>query len=100
VDGSSTNSVEIRGQRERGPGGGSPLVRGSVQFAIRFDFVKLSGCRGLLRIIFHGTVNSVQLCQNLGISRGGGFEHHNPPPSVRHCLSLSVMLTTGTETNP
>jgi len=26
---SSTNSVEDRGQRERGSGGGSPLVRGS-----------------------------------------------------------------------
>jgi hypothetical protein len=29
----STNSVEDRGQRERGSGGGSPLVRGSTQFA-------------------------------------------------------------------
>jgi hypothetical protein len=27
--GGSTNSVEDRGQRERGSGGGSPLVRGS-----------------------------------------------------------------------
>ena len=27
--GDSTNSVEDRGQRERGSGGGSPLVRGS-----------------------------------------------------------------------
>jgi hypothetical protein len=26
--GASTNSVEDRGQRERGSGGGSPLVRG------------------------------------------------------------------------
>jgi hypothetical protein len=31
--GCSTNSVEDRGQRERGSGGGSPLVRGSTQFA-------------------------------------------------------------------
>jgi hypothetical protein len=31
--GVSTNSVEDRGQRERGSGGGSPLVRGSTQFA-------------------------------------------------------------------
>jgi hypothetical protein len=31
--GGSTNSVEDRGQRERGSGGGSPLVRGSSQFA-------------------------------------------------------------------
>jgi len=27
--GGSTNAVEDRGQRERGSGGGSPLVRGS-----------------------------------------------------------------------
>jgi hypothetical protein len=44
--GGSTNSVEDRGKKERGYGGGSPLVRGCAQFAIRFDFVKLSGCRG------------------------------------------------------
>jgi hypothetical protein len=31
--GVSTNSVEDRGQRERGSGGGSPLVRGSAQFS-------------------------------------------------------------------
>jgi hypothetical protein len=31
--GGSPNSVEERGQRERGSGGFSPLVRGSTQFA-------------------------------------------------------------------
>jgi hypothetical protein len=31
--GMSTNSVEDRGQREWGSGGGSPLVRGSTQFS-------------------------------------------------------------------
>jgi hypothetical protein len=31
--GGSTNSVEDRGQREQGSGGGSPLVTGSTQFA-------------------------------------------------------------------
>jgi hypothetical protein len=31
--GGSTNSVEDRGQRERGSGGISPLVRGSTHFA-------------------------------------------------------------------
>ena len=46
-EGSSTNSVEDRGQRERGSGGGSPLVRGSggscnlVQ-EISFHIVKFS----------------------------------------------------------
>jgi hypothetical protein len=33
VRASSTNSVEDRGQRERGYGSGSPLVRGFAQFA-------------------------------------------------------------------
>jgi hypothetical protein len=33
LEGGSTNSVEDRGQRERGSGGGRPLVRGSAQFA-------------------------------------------------------------------
>jgi hypothetical protein len=31
--GGSTNSVEDRGQRERGSGGGSPLVKSSTKFA-------------------------------------------------------------------
>jgi hypothetical protein len=31
--GGSTNSVEDRGKRERRSGGGSPLVRGTTQFA-------------------------------------------------------------------
>ena len=45
--GSSTNSVEDRGQRERGSGGGSTLIRGSggscnlVQ-EISFNIVKFS----------------------------------------------------------
>ena len=45
--GGSTNSIEDRGQRERGSGGGSPLVRGSggscnlVQ-EISFHMVKFS----------------------------------------------------------
>ena len=45
--GGSTNSVEDRGERERGSGGGSPLVRGSggscnlVQ-EISFHMVKIS----------------------------------------------------------
>ena len=43
----STNSVEDRGQRERGSGGGSPLVRGyrgSCNFVqeISFHIVKFS----------------------------------------------------------
>jgi len=44
VRGGSTNSVENRGQRERGPGGGNPVVRGS------------GGCRNLLQEISFHTV--------------------------------------------
>ena len=45
--GDSTNSVEDRGQRERGYGGGSPLVRGYVGSCnlvqeISFHIVKFS----------------------------------------------------------
>jgi len=45
--GVSTNSVEDRGQRERGSGGGSPLVRGSGRSCnlvqeISFHIVKFS----------------------------------------------------------
>ena len=53
--GGSTNSVEDRGQRERGSGGGSPLVRGSggscslVQ-EISFHIVKFSLIFGTLRL--------------------------------------------------
>jgi hypothetical protein len=34
--GGSTNTVEDKGQRERGSGAGSPLFRGSAQFANEF----------------------------------------------------------------
>jgi len=45
--GVSTNSVEDRGQRERGCGGGSPLVRGSGSICnlvqeMSFHIVKIS----------------------------------------------------------
>ena len=45
--GGSTNLVEDRGQRERGSGGGSPLVRGSAGSCnlvqeISFHIVKVS----------------------------------------------------------
>ena len=42
VWGGSTNSVEDRGQRERGSGGGSPLVRdsgGSCNLVQKFHFI-------------------------------------------------------------
>jgi hypothetical protein len=78
-EGGSTNSVEDRGQRERGSGGGSPLVRDCAQFAIRFDFVKLSGCSGFLRMYFARNWefdSALSKLRNFG--RGGGVEPPNP----------------------
>jgi hypothetical protein len=95
--GGSTNSVEDRGQREGGSGGGSPLVRGSAQFAIQF----LLGCYGC---IFHGPGNSGQLCQNFGISGGGGCLNTPPHPkdapaslSIR-TARMNYIITMGSET--
>jgi hypothetical protein len=79
--GCSTNSVEDRGQRERRSGSSSPLIRGSAQFTIRFDFVKLSGCRGLLRMYFPRNWACGSALSKLRVSGGGGgVEHPNPPP--------------------
>jgi hypothetical protein len=78
--GGATNSVEERGQRERGSGGGSPLIRGSAQFAIRFDFVKLSGCRGLLQMYFPRNWEFGSALSKLGNFGGGlGLNPRNPP---------------------
>jgi hypothetical protein len=76
--GGSTNSVEDRRQRERGSGGDSPLVRGSAQFAIRFDFVKLSGCRGCVRMYCprNWEFGSALPTRQNG---GGGVEPPKPP---------------------
>jgi len=58
--GGSTNSVEDRAQRERGSGGGSPLVRGSggscnlVQ-EISFHIVKMFLIFGTLRLFMMTT---------------------------------------------
>jgi hypothetical protein len=75
--GGSTNSVEDRGQRERGSRGSSPLVRGSAQFAILFDFVKLSGCRGLLRMYFPWNCEFGSALSKLR-NFGGGLNTPNP----------------------
>jgi hypothetical protein len=75
--GGSTNSVKDRGQRERGSGGGS---QGFLSIC---KWVKpVFWCYGC---IFHGTGNSAQLWQTLGISGGGGGgTHQTPSPTVPH----------------
>jgi hypothetical protein len=81
-EGGSTNSVEDRGQREWGSGGNSPLVRGSAQFAIWFDFVKLSGCRGLLQIYFPRNWEFGSALSKLQNFRGGVWTPKPPPRYV------------------
>jgi hypothetical protein len=78
--GGSTNSVEDREQRERGSGVGSPLVRDSAQFAVRFDFVRLSGCTDVF--------STDLLCQKFRISGGGGL---NPPRYATDAVHHSVV---------
>jgi hypothetical protein len=91
--GSSTNSVEDRGQRERGSGDGSPLLRGSAQFAVRFDFVKLSGCLGLLRMYFPRNWEFGSALSKLRNFRGG-LNPRNPPPLGTQLLSVGCHLVT------
>jgi hypothetical protein len=95
--GDSTNSVEDRGQRERGSGGGSPLFRGSAQFAIRFDFVKLSGCRGLLRIYFP---RNWEFGSDLSKLRNLGGVLNPQPPSVRRLSFVKTSEFGGVEHPP
>jgi hypothetical protein len=73
--GVSTNSVEDRGQRERGSGGVSSLVRGFHSICKWVKPVFWLGCYGC---IFHGSGNSGQICQNFGIS--GGLNPLSPTP--------------------
>jgi hypothetical protein len=58
----------------------APLVRGSAQFAIRFDFVKLPGCRGLLRVYFPRNWEFGSTLSKIRNFAGGGvFEPPKPP---------------------
>jgi hypothetical protein len=79
-----TNSVEDRGQRERGSGGGSPPSQG---FRSVCNPIRLCETFEMSRVV------TDVLSTELGIRhsfvktsefRRGGFEHRNPPPSVRH----------------
>jgi hypothetical protein len=71
-----TNSVEDRGQRERGSGGGSSPSQGFCSIFKRVKPVFLLGCYGC---IFRGTGTSAQLSKLQG---RGDWTHS--PFSVRH----------------
>jgi hypothetical protein len=71
--------LRTEGRENGGLGSGSPLVRGSAQFAIRFDFVTLSGCRELLGMYFSlkwEFGSALSKLRNLG---GEGVEHPKHP---------------------
>jgi hypothetical protein len=84
----STNSVEDRGQMKRGFGGDSSLVG----FRPICKWVKPIFLLGY-RCIFHGTGNSAQLCQNLGISgEQGGLNPSNTPLSMPLLILHSLQV--------
>jgi hypothetical protein len=66
--GGSTNSVEDRGRENGDLGAVAPYS----EVPLIFKLVKSVFLLGCYRCIFHGTGNSGQLCQNFGISGGGG----------------------------
>jgi hypothetical protein len=84
--GSLTNSVEDRGQRERGSGDGSPLSQWFHSICKWVKPVFWLGCYGY---IFHGTGNSAQLCQNFWIS-GEVWTPQPPPPLVHHLSNAKL----------
>jgi hypothetical protein len=70
----STNSVEDRGQRERGSGGGSPLVRGSEK-------LQMSEGRIPIRLLWthfpHNWEYGLALSKLRNFGRGGGVASTN-----------------------
>ena len=75
--GGSTTSVEDRGQRERGSGGGSPLVRGSggrcnLLQETSFHIVKFFLIFGTLRL-FMMTTNLFVIANIKQMRTGGSF---------------------------
>jgi hypothetical protein len=87
VRGCPTNSVEYRGQRERGSGGGSPLVRGSTQFANEWNPILIR----LLRIYFPRNWEFGSALSKLWNLGGIWTTQTPPPPSVHHCSSPMKM---------
>jgi hypothetical protein len=80
--GDSTTSVEDRGQ-ENGDLWAVAPIQGFRSICKWVKPVILLGCYGC---ISHGTGNLARLCQNFGISGGGGMNPSTPPPSVRPWL--------------
>jgi hypothetical protein len=92
--GGSTNSVEDRGQRERRSGGGSPLVRGSAQFANElnpYSYYVVTDVFSTEQGIWLGLVKTLEF-------RGGGFQPppRNPPPPGTPLLSGQTVSRYGT----
>jgi hypothetical protein len=84
-----TNSVEDRGQTERGSGGGSPPVRGSTQFANEWN-------RIVIRLLRMYIPWNWEFGSALAKLRNFGVE---PPkhPSIRHWLQLTETAVLSSE---
>jgi hypothetical protein len=81
-EGGSTNSVEDRRQREGGSGGGSPLVRGSTQFANEWN-----AYTDLVVSDLYSTEVGIRLsCGKTSEFRGGGGEPPQTSPRYANAL--------------
>jgi hypothetical protein len=93
--GCSTNSVEDRGQRERESGGGSPLVRGSIQFANEWNPYSDSVVTDVFSTVLGIRLSFVKASE----FRGGGWTPKPPPPryaaACEYRIECSVSLKWG-----
>jgi hypothetical protein len=88
--GRSTNSVEDRGRRERGSGGGSPLVRGSAQFANERN----PYCDYFVTDIF-STELGIRLSFFKTLEFRWGVLSPQTPLSIRYCLKVMADIFNG-----
>jgi hypothetical protein len=89
--GSSTNSVEDRGQRERGSEGGSTLVRVSAKFS-NFQISETRILIRLLRLYFPRNWKFDSALSKFRNFEGGRFDQPKTPlPPVRHYVTASLV---------
>jgi hypothetical protein len=77
-EGGSKNSVEERGQRERGSGGGSPVFRVTIKFAKNETHI-------LIRLLRMYIPRNWEFGSALAFGISGEGVEPPKPPSVRHC---------------
>jgi hypothetical protein len=82
----STNSVE---QRERGSGGGSPLVSGSAQFANELNLYSYLVVTDVFSTELEIRLSFVKTSEFFFLG-GGGVEPPNPPPLSTPLVEASI----------